>query len=113
MDEEKPRQRHTRFARSARDERILERLRQGASFERIAHEEALTPRRVRQIVAQMVEEREALEGSTHAREQIDRLGQALKVAGQALARGDVRAIGPFIKVIDRLDRYQASARNAA
>ncbi|MBV9287800.1 MAG: hypothetical protein JO288_08250 [Hyphomicrobiales bacterium] len=113
MGEEKPRKRHTQFTRSARDQRILERLREGASFERIACEEALTERRVRQIVAERMEEREALEGATHARQQVDRLGRALQVAGDALARGDLRAIGPFIKVIDRLDRYQPSARNAA
>ena len=45
MDEENPRQRLTEFARSARDKRILERLREGASYERITHEEALSPRR--------------------------------------------------------------------
>ena len=42
--------------------------------------------------------------------QVDRLGRAMRVASDALARGDLRAIGPFIRVIDRLDRYQALAQ---
>jgi hypothetical protein len=45
--------------------------------------------------------------------QIDRLGFAMRVAGEAMAKGDVRAITPFIKAIDRLDRYQALAEEAA
>ena len=38
---------------------------------------------------------------------------AMRVAGGALAKGDVKAITPFIKVIDRLDRYQELANEAA
>ena len=37
----------------------------------------------------------------------------MKVAGEALAKGDIRAIAPFIKAIDRLDAYQTRARKAA
>ena len=110
MDEENTRRRLTTFGQAARTERILERLREGASYQRIAYEEELTERRIRQIVAEIVEAREAVEGSTHAKKQIERLGQALKVASEALARGDVKAIGPLLKVMDRLDRYQPFAR---
>ena len=45
--------------------------------------------------------------------QIDRLGQAMRVAGDALARGDVRAVAPFIKALEKLDRYQSLARQVA
>ena len=58
-------------------------------------------------------EREALEGRTHAHMQIDRLGKAMRVAGEALARGDIRAIAPLVKVLDRLDHYQTLARQTA
>jgi hypothetical protein len=33
--------------------------------------------------------------------------------GDALARGDVRAIAPFIKAVEKLDRYQSLARQVA
>ena len=65
-------------------------------------------RRVRQIVARHLEDPDAVEGvthATHAHMQLDRLGWAMRVAADAMAAGDVRAIGPFIKAIDRLDRY--------
>ena len=45
--------------------------------------------------------------------QLDRLGQAMRVAGDALARGDVRAVAPFIKAVEKLDRYQSLARQVA
>jgi hypothetical protein len=113
MDHEKLPRRHTQFSRLARTKRILEQLREGWAYDDVAREEGLTKRRVRQIVAQFLKEREALEGVTHAHMQIDRLGRAMRVASDALARGDVRAIGPFIRVIDRLDRYQTLAHERA
>jgi hypothetical protein len=114
MDEENPRKRQTtKLNRSARDKRIVERLREGFGYDEIAHEEKLTGRRIRQIVKQALEGREALEGAIHAHMQIDRLGQAMRVAGDALARGDVRAVAPFIKALEKLDRYQSLARETA
>jgi hypothetical protein len=114
MDEEKPRKRRTtKFTRSARNKRIVERLREGFGYDEIAREEKLTERRVRQIVNEALEGREALESAIHAHLQLDRLGQAMRVAGEALARGDVRAVAPFIKALEKLDRYQSLAREAA
>jgi hypothetical protein len=37
----------------------------------------------------------------------------MRVAGDVLARGDVRAVAPFIKAVEKLDRYQSLARQAA
>jgi hypothetical protein len=114
MDENKPPKRQmTRLTRSARDKRIVERLREGFGYDEIAREERLTGRRVRQIVKQAMEGREALESAIHAHMQIDRLGQAMRVAGDALAQGDIRAVAPFIKALEKLDRYQSLAREAA
>jgi hypothetical protein len=110
MDEQRPRKRHTKFSRGARTKRILDRLREGWAYDEVAREEGLTERRVRQIIAEFLKDRDGVEGVTHAHMQIDRLGWAMRVAAAAMAEGDVRAIGPFIKAIDRLDRYQALAR---
>jgi hypothetical protein len=110
MDEERPRKRHTKFSRAARAKRDLEQLREGWAYDDIAREEGLTARRVRQIVAEFIKTRGALGDATHAHMQIDRLSRAMRVASDALAQGDIRAIGPFIRVTDRLDRYQALAQ---
>jgi hypothetical protein len=87
MDKEKPRKRHTQFSRSARTKRILERLREGWAYDEVAREEGLTARRVRQIVTEFLQEREALGDVAHAHMQIDRLGRVMRVASEALARG--------------------------
>ena len=113
MDEERPRRRQTRFIRAARTKRILERLREGWAYDEVAAEVGLKERRVRQIVTQFLKEREAVSGAAHAHMQLDRLGRAMRVAGDALSRGDIRAIAPFIRVIDRLDRYQTLAEETA
>ncbi len=110
MDEQRQPKRHTQFSRATRGKRILDRLREGWAYDEVAREEGLTERRVRQIVAESLKDRDAVEGVTHAHMQIDRLGWAMRVAAEAMAEGDVRAIGPFIKAIDRLDRYQELAR---
>ena len=34
----------------------------------------------------------------------------MQIVGQAVADGDVKAIPPLIKVLDRLDRYQRAAK---
>jgi len=112
MDEQRQPKKHTPFSRAARAKRILERLREGWAYDEVAREEAISERRVRQIVAEYLKDRDAVEDVTHAHMQIDRLGWALRVAAEKMAEGDIRAIAPFIKAIDRLDRYQALARQA-
>ncbi len=92
---------------------MLERLRAGAGYDEVARDERISERRVRQIVTEHLKRREAESGATHANLQLDRLGFAMRVASAALASGDVRAVAPFVKVIDRLDRYQELAREAA
>jgi hypothetical protein len=39
----------------------------------------------------------------------DRLAPLMQVAAEAVAAGDVSAITPYLKVLDRLDRYQTAA----
>jgi len=107
VSRDKPRKRPTKLGREGRIARIMERLRDGWGLDEVARQEALTARRVQQIVAEHLKEREAVEGVTHAHMQIDRVGWAMRVASDAMAEGDIRAIGPFMRAVDRLDRYQA------
>ena len=104
------RRRLTIFGKAARQERIFARLRQGLSYDDVAREERVTPKRVRQIVAEVLRRREVDDGSAHARLQLARLEPLLKVAAQAAGDGDVRAIPAALKVLDRIDRYQKAAK---
>ena len=50
------------------------------------------------------------EETDHAKLQLARLQPAMRLVGEAVADGHVKAIGPLLKVLDRLDRYQRTAK---
>ena len=93
----------------ARRKRIFARLREGASYEEIAGEEAVSRERIRQIVSEVLQKRSVDSGADHAKLQLDRLAPVMQLAAEAVAAGDVTAITPYLKVLDRLDRYQTVA----
>jgi hypothetical protein len=101
-----PRPRLNIVSRAARTKRIFARMREGWAYDEIARDEGLSAERVRQIVAEVLGKCVIERGSHHAHLQLERLMPALRLAGEAIARGDIRAIAPLIKVIDRMDRHQ-------
>ena len=100
----------TAFGREARLARILARLREGWAYDEVGREERLTAERVRQIVRKGLEGRPLDEATDHAKLQLARIQPAMRIAGAAVERGDVAAIAPLLKVLDRLDRYQRAAK---
>jgi len=100
----------TAHARVLRRGRIFARLREGWAYDEIASQERLTAERVRQIVRQTLGRRIIDEEAEHAKLQLARLQPAMRLAGEAIADGDVTAIAPLMKVLDRLDRYQRVAK---
>jgi predicted transcriptional regulator len=98
----------------ARRKRIFARLKEGSSYEEIAAEEGVTRERIRQIVSEVLQKRSVDSGADHAKLQLDRLLPPMQLAAEAIAAGDVTAISPYLKILDRLDRYQtvASANQA-
>jgi Sigma-70, region 4 len=93
----------------ARRKRIFGRLREGASYEEIGAEEGVSRERIRQIVSEVLQKRAVDSGADHAKLQLDRLAPLMQLAAEAVAAGDIRAITPYLKVLDRLDRYQTVA----
>jgi hypothetical protein len=92
-----------------RRKRVFARLREGASYEEIAAEECVSRERIRQIVSEVLQRRSVDSGADHAKLQLDRLAPLMQLAAEAVAAGDIRAITPYLKVLDRLDRYQTVA----
>jgi hypothetical protein len=92
-----------------RRKRIFARLREGASYEEIAGEEGVSRERIRQIVSEVLQRRSVDSGADHAKLQLDRLAPLMQLATEAVAAGDIRAITPYLKVLDRFDRYQSVA----
>ncbi len=101
-----PKRRPDAHGRALRRERILARLREGWACDEIAREERLTRQRVRQIVREALDRRIVDDGAAHAKLQLARLAAAIRLAGEAVAAGDIKAITSLLKVLDRLDRYQ-------
>ena len=92
-----------------RRRRVFARLREGWAYDEIAAQEGLTATRIRQIVAEVLEKRAVDGGANHAKLQLARLAPAVQLGAEAIAAGDVSAISPYLKALDRLDRYQTVA----
>ena len=92
------------LGKAARRKRIFARLRQGWAYDEIAGEERVSAERVRQIVAEVLRKRVIDRGVDHAHLQLERLMPALRLVGEAI--GQLKAVAPLIKVIDRLDKHQ-------
>jgi len=105
--------RRTARDRLARRGRIMERLREGRSYEEIAEAEGLSRERIRQIVVEALRQREVDAQRDHAQLQMLRLAPALRLAARGIAEGDRRAIVELIRVLDRLDKYQAVGGSVA
>jgi hypothetical protein len=109
-DEAAPKRPLNAIARVVRRGRIFARLREGWAYDEIAREERLTAERVRQIVREALERRLVDEDADHAKLQLARLQAAMRITSRAVEDGDVTAVAPLLKVLDRLDRYQKTAK---
>jgi hypothetical protein len=92
-----------------RRRRIFASLREGFTYDEIAAEEGVSSSRIRQIVSQELQQRAVDSGAEHAKLQLDRLAPAIQLAAEAMAAGDISAITPYLRALDRLDRYQTVA----
>src|SRR5271154_6401243 len=92
-----------------RRRRIFASLREGFTYDEIAAEEGVSATRIRQIVSQELQQRAVDSGAEHAKLQLDRLAPAIQLAAEAMAAGDISAITPYLKALDRLDPYQTVA----
>jgi hypothetical protein len=101
-----PRPRLNVLGRAARKERIFAKLRDGWAYDQIAREERVSRERIRQIVSEVLSRRVIDRGADHAHLQLERLMPALRIVAEAIGRGELKAVAPLIKLIDRLDKHQ-------
>jgi hypothetical protein len=101
-----PRRRLNIVSKAARRKRIFAKLREGWAYDEIAREERVSPERIRQIVSEVLGKRVIDRGADHAHLQLERLMPALRLVGEAIERGELKAVAPLIKMIDRLDKHQ-------
>jgi hypothetical protein len=91
--------------RAQRRDRIFAQLLDGQSMATIAAEEKVTPRRVRQIVEQALDQWDADPLEDYVAMQIARLEPALRLIEGKIAAGDAKVIDKLIKVLGQLDKY--------
>ena len=84
---------------------VMEGLTSGLSVPHIAKATNRTTRRVRQIIADMLERRELDPAAGFAQLQIARLNNAMAVAHSMMMNGDLAALDRVVKVAGELDRY--------
>src|SRR5580692_8289484 len=101
-----PRRRLNVVGKAQRRKRIFARIQEGWAYDEIAREERVSAERIRQIVSEVLGKRVIDRGEDHAHLQLERLMPALRVVGEAIGRGELKAVAPLIKVIDRLDKHQ-------
>ena len=94
------------YTKALRRERIFSRLRMGWPTAEIAREERLSERRVRKIVSDALRRQTVDDASDHALLQLVRLEGAQALAAEAIDAGELKAIAPYLKVLDGLDRYR-------
>src|ERR1700684_3919109 len=94
------------LGKAARRKRIFARRKEGWAYDEIAGEERVSAERIRQIVSEVLDKRVIDRGVDHAHLQLERLMPALRIVGEAIGRGELKAVAPLIKVIDRLDKHQ-------
>lgn len=92
--------------RAEQRERIVQMVGLGVSYRKIGVAENLSHERVRQIAKEELAQHEALSNLNHQRLQILRLGPSLNSLGKKTADGDPRAVAAFLRVLDKLDKYQ-------
>jgi transcriptional regulator with XRE-family HTH domain len=81
--------------------RRLARLREGLTYDEIAGEEGVSRERIRQIASEVLQKRPVDSGADHAKLQLDRLAPAVQLGAKAIAAGDISAITPYLKALDR------------
>jgi predicted transcriptional regulator len=94
------------YTKALRRERVFARVQVGASIAEIAREEGLSEQRVRKIISDTLKRQEVDDLPDHALLQVFRLEGALAIAGKAIEAGDLKAIPPYLKVLDHLDFYR-------
>jgi hypothetical protein len=101
------------YTKALRREPIFSQLRLGWSYAAIAREEGLSEQRVRQIVADALKRQRVDSERDHAPLQLVRLEGAHALAAESVSAGDIKAIAPYLKVLERLDRYQKPERSTS
>jgi len=94
-----------RREKAQRNLRVIDILASGVSVAALAQEEGLSVRRMREVIRQILAQREADPPAGFVQLQIARLTDAMLISHGAMMRGDMRAVDLVLKIVRELDRY--------
>ncbi len=77
----------------------------GYTYAEVAKALKVSVRAVRREVTRAIDERRLDAPERYVHLQVNRLTRALRSADDLVERGDMRAVAPFIKLVEALDRY--------
>ena len=103
------RRRKRRAARLEMREACFQALADGWTQEQIAKARGVSVATVRREIDRAIAARQIRPPESHARLQIARITKALALLDIRIGRGEMEAVGPFLKTIAALDRYHGFA----
>ena len=95
---------------AGRDLRIMDMVAAGMRVSEIALRERLSKRRIRELIARNLAERERLPPPQFFALQTRRLSEALLVAYAKMNEGNLAAVDRVVTIVRELDRYHGSLR---
>ena len=94
-----------REAKAAYRDALFDALAAGWTHRQIAEERNVSVRTVRRDIDRAIADKRPDAPQNFVRLQVARLMKALRLADAGLERGELRAVGPLLKVVAALDRY--------
>ena len=101
--------RERRAAKVTRREDMLEDIVSGCDYRVIANKNNLSIKTVRREVDRALDQRPLASVDRYVRVQVERLTKALQTIDRAIEQGEIQAVDPLLKVIEKLDRYHGLA----
>ncbi len=105
--------RERRAARIARRETFFDLVASGYSCRQIAEAAKVSAATVRREIDRAIAERRLDAPERYVHVQVARLTKALRLADAAIERGELKAVGPLVRLVGALDRYHGLGKASA
>jgi hypothetical protein len=102
-----------RSERIARRENFFDLVASGYSYRQIAEAAKVSAATVRREIDRAIAARRLDAPERYVHVQVARLAKALRLADASIERGDLKAVGPLVRLVAALDRYHGLGRASA
>jgi hypothetical protein len=99
--------------KALRRDAMLEAVVSGMDYGQIAQDAGISLKTLRREIDRALDERPLDAPERYVRVQVQRLTKAMCVIGEAVDKGNLKAVKPLMEVLEKLDRYHGMAARAA